>query len=81
MVPAALTGLLGARRLPAGFAERAYGVIVDAEGAAVDEVATKALRKELGAKRDAGEWSPPVAVFRPWPATWDDLADFRSERS
>jgi N-methylhydantoinase B len=68
-------------KITPGFAARAYGVAVDAEGSAVDDKETETLRKELDRKREAGEWSPPVAVYRPWPATWDDLAEVTSERS
>lgn len=56
-----------------GFAERAYGVVMDASGIEVDAEATERLRGELRAKEGRGEWTPPVSGFAPWPRTWEEL--------
>jgi N-methylhydantoinase B len=60
-------------RITTDFAARAYGVVVDPETVEIDEVATKALRDELGGKWERGEWAPPVAGLHPWPRTWEEL--------
>jgi N-methylhydantoinase B len=53
-------------------AERLYGVVIDAETLAVDEVETAALRSELAAAfgREDGV---PVAIIDPWPRTAEEL--------
>jgi N-methylhydantoinase B len=62
-------------RISVGFARRAYGVVVDEAGLAVDEDATAALRADLRSQQDAGTWTPPVGGLQPWPQTWDELDD------
>lgn len=46
-------------------ARELYGVVIDEDGV-IDEAATTALRAELSAAREAGEWSTPIAA----PANW-----------
>ena len=62
-------------RITAPFAKAAYGVIVSDDGETVDADASAALREELRKQREAGEWHPPTACFRPWPGSWEELMD------
>lgn len=49
------------------FARLAYGVVLTPDGNAVDEEATRALRAELRARRERGEWSLPPTIYPDWP--------------
>jgi N-methylhydantoinase B len=56
-------------------ARETYGVIVDADARDVDVHATRILREELQAQRDAGAWSVPRSFHRDWPVDQSDLDD------
>ncbi|WP_216854674.1 hypothetical protein [Rhodococcus opacus] len=55
------------------FAARAYGVVIDQSTLSVDDDATRLLRDQLRTRQTAGDWSPPVAGYHPWPQRWADL--------
>jgi N-methylhydantoinase B len=52
-------------------ARGSYGVVIDPETLVVDVGATAALRAELDARRERGEWSTPPSYFRDWPRDED----------
>jgi N-methylhydantoinase B len=55
------------------FAREGYGVVVDEATGALDTAATEALRAEFSERQGRGEWAPPGAGRREWPATREDL--------
>jgi N-methylhydantoinase B len=59
------------------FARAAYGVVVDPAKLAVDDAATRELRRSLAAERERGEWQVPVAHHPNWPLRKSDMKAYR----
>jgi N-methylhydantoinase B len=70
--PASVLADVANERVSRRQAEESYGVVLDAEGGAVDDAETEKLRAKRRKEEEDGSWTAPISVFKDWPVTSEE---------